>query len=140
MVDASLEGRAPELPRLHGRDRRVSRAWVASAALVLSACNATVSRDGISNVPGEEVWKTDIELQLGERAMVDSGRLEVTLVRVGLDEAALMVEGPSGTREETVRMGTGGSLQLPPYEIRLLEIGIDDSARLQIRRQWGEYR
>jgi hypothetical protein len=61
-------------------------------------------------------------------------------VRVGLDEAALMVEGPSGTREETVRTGTGGSLQLPPYEIRLLEIGIDDSARLQIRRQWGEYR
>lgn len=118
----------------------MSRAWIASAALVLSACNATVSGDGISNVPGEEVWKTDIELQLGERAMVDSGRLEVTLLRVGLEEATLLVEGPSGTREETVRTGTGGSLELPPYEIRLLEIGIDDSARLQIRRQWGEYR
>jgi hypothetical protein len=117
----------------------MSRAW-SVAALLLTACNATVSRDGISNVPGEEVWKTEIELQLGERALVDSGRLEVTLLRVGLDEAALTVEGPSGTREETVRTGAGGSLHLPPYEIRLLEVGIDDSARLEIRRQWGEYR
>ena len=76
----------------------MSRAWVA-AALLLAACSATVSRDGISNVPGEEVWKTEIELQLGERAMVDDGRLEVTLLRVGVDEASLMVEGPSGARE-----------------------------------------
>ncbi|HKY61540.1 MAG TPA: hypothetical protein VJP59_11070 [Gemmatimonadota bacterium] len=118
----------------------MNQAWVATAALVLSACNATVSGEGISNVPGEEVWKTEIELQLGERAMVDDGRLEVTLLRVGVDEASLMVEGESGAREESVRTGTGGSLEVPPYEIRLLEVGIDDSARLQIRRQWGEYR
>ena len=118
----------------------MSRAWVVSGALVLSACNATVSGDGISNVPGEEIWKTEIELQLGERAMVDDGRLEVTLLGVGVDEASLMVEGESGAREEAVRTGAGGSVQVPPYEIRLLEVGIDDSARLQIRRQWGEYR
>jgi hypothetical protein len=118
----------------------VSRAWVVSAALVLTSCSATVSGDGNSNVPGEEIWKTEIELQLGERAMVDDGRLEVTLLGVGVDEASLMVGGPSGTREESVRTGSGGSLQIPPYEIRLLETGIDDSARIQIRRQWGEYR
>ncbi|HEY7473219.1 MAG TPA: hypothetical protein VIE68_12820 [Gemmatimonadota bacterium] len=109
-------------------------------ALVLPACTARVSGEGIANVPGEEIWKTEIELQLGERAMVDDGRLEVTLMSVGVDEAALMVEGQSGAREERVRTGAGGSLHVPPYEIRLLEIGIDDSARLQIRRQWGENR
>ena len=118
----------------------MSRGWIASAALALSACNATVSNDGISNIPGEEVWKTEIELQLGERAMVDDGRLELTLLRVGVDEASLMVEGESGAREQSVRTGTGGSLQLPPYEIRLIEVGIDESARLEVRRQWGEYR
>ena len=118
----------------------MSRAAFLAVSLVLAACDATVSRDGISNIPGEEVWKTEIELQLGERAMVDDGRLEVTLLRVGVDEASLMVEGESGAREESVRTGTGGSLQIPPYEIRLLEVGIDDSARIQIRRQWGEYR
>lgn len=118
----------------------MSRAWVTAAALALSACNATVSREGIANVPGEEVWKTEVELQLGERAMVDSDRLQVTLLRVDVDEATLMVEGESGTREETIRSGAGGSLHIPPYEVRLLEIGIDESARIQIRRQWGEYR
>ena len=118
----------------------MSRSAVVAAALVLSACSTTVSGDGISNIPGEEVWKTEIELQLGERAMVDDGRLEVTLLRVGVEEVSLMVEGDSGAREESVRTGTGGSLHVPPYEIRLLEVGIDDSARLQIRRQWGEYR
>ncbi|MGH7563487.1 MAG: hypothetical protein ACREK5_03575 [Gemmatimonadota bacterium] len=117
------------------------RAWigVVIAALVTAACSATVSREGISNVPGEEVWKTDLDLQLGERAIVDSGRLEVTLVSVGVNEAVLLVDGQSGTRQQTVRTGPGGSLQSPPYEIRLLSTGIDDSVRLQIRRQWGQY-
>lgn len=109
-------------------------------ALVCSACSATVDREGVSNVPGQEVWKTEIDLHLGERAMVDSDRLEITLLAVGADQATLMVEGSSGAREETIRSGPGGSLHLPPYEVRLLEIGIDDSARIQIRRQWGEYR
>lgn len=117
-----------------------ARMGVAIAALLLAGCSATVSRDGIANVPGEEIWKTDLDLQLGERAIVDSGRLEVTLVNVGVNEAVLLVDGQSGTRQETVRTGPGGSLQFPPYEIRLLSTGIDDSARLQIRRQWGQYR
>ncbi|MGH7571352.1 MAG: hypothetical protein ACREMK_05860 [Gemmatimonadota bacterium] len=112
---------------------------VVIAALVVAACSATVSREGISNVPGEEVWKTDLDLEIGERAIVDSGRLEVTLVSVGVNEAVLLIGGQSGTRQETLRTGPGGSLQFPPYEIRLLSTGIDDSARLQIRRQWGQY-
>lgn len=118
----------------------MSRTAVAAVTLLLSACSTTVSRDGISNIPGEEVWKTEVELQLGERALVDDGGLEVTLLRVGVDEASLMVEGRSGAREHTLRTGTGDSLHVPPYEIRLLETGIDDSARIQVRRQWGEYR
>lgn len=113
---------------------------LAAAGLAAVACTATVSREGVANVPGEEVWKTDLDLQLGERAIVDSGRLEVTLMSVGVNEALLLVDGESGSRQETVRTGPGGSLQFPPYEIRLLSTGIDDSARLQIRRQWGQYR
>lgn len=117
----------------------MSRASVV-VALIVSACSTTVSGEGISNVPGEEVWKTEVELQLGERALVDDGKLEVTLVGIGVDEASLMVEGRSGAREHSIRTGAGGSLHVAPYEIRLLEVGIDDSARIQIRRQWGEFR
>lgn len=118
----------------------MSRAGAIAVALVCSACSATVDREGVTNVPGQEVWKTEVDLHLGERALVDGDRLQVTLLRIGVDEAALMVEGSSGVREETIRSGAGGSLHVPPYEIRLLEVGIDDSARIQIRRQWGEYR
>lgn len=118
----------------------MSRAWVAVAGLVLAACSTTVSREGISNIPGEEVWKTEVELQVGERAMVDSGRLEVTLVGVGVDQADLLVQRQGSSRQETVRTGPGGGLELSPYEIRLLSTGIDDSVRLEVRRQWGEYR
>lgn len=119
---------------------KVAVGWLTVGSLVAAACSATVSREGVANVPGEEVWKTDLDLQLGERAIVDSGRLEVTLVDVGVNEAVLLVDGESGARQETIRTGTGGSLHFPPYEIRLLSTGIDDSVELQIRRQWGQYR
>ena len=117
----------------------MSRAWIA-VALLATACSATVSRDGISNVPGEEVWKSEVDLELGERALVDGGRLELTLVESGIDRATVLVESSRGRREEDIRTGPGGSLQYPPYEIRLVSTGIDGSARLQVRRQWGEYR
>ena len=66
---------------------------LAVAGIATAACTASVSREGIANVPGEEVWKTDLDLQLGERAIVDSGRLEVTLMSVGVNEALLLVDG-----------------------------------------------
>ena len=115
----------------------MNRAWVV-AAFVFAGCTTTVTREGVENIPGQEIWKTEIELQLGERAFVDGDRLQLSLLRVGVDEATLMVEADSGAREHTIRTGTGGALHIPPYEIRLLEIGIDDSAHLQIRRQFGE--
>ena len=63
---------------------------------------------------------------------------DVMTCRDWFERAGLMIEADSGAREHTIRTGTGGALHIPPYEIRLLEIGIDDSARLQIRRQFGE--
>lgn len=117
-----------------------NRAVLAAAVFVVAGCTASVDREGVSNVPGQEVWKTDLELQLGERAIVDGGRLEVTLLTVGVNEATLLVDSRGGTRQETIRTGPGGSLQHPPYEIRLLSTGLDDSATVQIRRQWGQYR
>jgi hypothetical protein len=116
----------------------MSRAWIVLATLVAAGCSATVSREGIANVPGEEVWKTEVELELGEQALVDGGALELTLVASGIDRATVLVQGGGGRRQEELRTGPGGSLQHPPYEIRLLSTGIDGSARLQVRRQWGQ--
>ena len=116
----------------------MSRVWILVAALLATGCTATVSREGIANVPGEEVWKTEVELDLGERALVDGGQLELTLVASGVDRATVLVESSGGRRQEDLRTGPGGSLQHPPYEVRLLSTGIDGSARIQVRRQWGQ--
>jgi hypothetical protein len=116
----------------------MSRVWILAAALVTAGCSATVSREGIANVPGEEVWKTEIELELGEQALVDGGQLELTLVASGVERATVLVESSAGSRQEEIRTGPGGSLQHPPYEIRLLSTGIEGSARFQVRRQWGQ--
>ena len=116
----------------------MSRAWIVLAALVAAGCTATVSREGIANVPGEEVWKTELDLEIGERALVDGGQLELTLVASGVERATVLVESSGGRRQQDLRTGPGGSLQHPPYEIRLLSTGIDGSARIQVRRQWGQ--
>jgi hypothetical protein len=118
----------------------MSRGWIVAAALLAAGCSATVSRDGIANVPGEEVWKTEIELEQGEQALVDGGQLELTLVEAGIERATVVVQSGGGRRQEELRTGPGGSLQHPPYEIRLLSTGIDGSARIQVRRQWGQRR
>lgn len=118
----------------------MSRVWIVGAALLAAGCTTSVSREGIANVPGEEVWKTEVELELGERAFVDGGQLELTLIESGVEQATVLVESGGGRREETLRTGPGGSLQYPPYEIRLLSTGIDGSAQVQVRRQWGQYR
>ncbi|HKY61129.1 MAG TPA: hypothetical protein VJP59_08970 [Gemmatimonadota bacterium] len=118
----------------------MNRAWILLAALVTAGCSATVSREGIANVPGEEVWKTELDLELGERALVDGGQLELTLVATGVERATVLVQSGGGRRQEELRTGPGGRLQHPPYEIRLLSTGIDGSARIQVRRQWGQQR
>ena len=116
----------------------MSQAWIVLAALVAAGCTATVSREGIANVPGEEVWKTELDLEIGERALVDGGQLELTLVASGVERVTVLVESSGGRRQQDLRTGPGGSLQHPPYEIRLLSTGIDGSARIQVRRQWGQ--
>ena len=116
----------------------MSRVWILVAAMLAGGCTATVSREGIANVPGEEVWKTELDLEIGERALVDGGQLELTLVASGVERATVLVESSGGRRQQDLRTGPGGSLQHPPYEIRLLSTGIDGSARIQVRRQWGQ--
>lgn len=116
----------------------MSGVWILVPALFVAGCTATVSREGIANVPGEEVWKTEVELGLGERALVDGGQLELTLVASGVERATVLVESSSGRRQQDLRTGPGGSLHLAPYEVRLLSTGIDGSARIQVRRQWGQ--
>ena len=110
---------------------------ILGACLLLSSCTATVGERGVSGVPGEEIWKTEVELLLGEVAYVDSRALEIQLDAIGVNDATVSVRSAGGSRVETLRIGPGGEIIVPPYEIRLVSTGIDDSAIIEVRREWG---
>jgi hypothetical protein len=108
------------------------------AAAVVTGCTATISERGVSGVPGEEVWKTEVKLLLGEVAYVDGRDLEIRLDAVGINDAVVTLRSTGSARRETLRTGPGGIVTVSPYEIRLLSTGIDGSAILEVRRAWGQ--
>lgn len=105
--------------------------------LALAGCRATIDEQGISNVPGEEVWETEVRLQLGETAYVDGQELQIRLDAVGIHNATILIQGDGPARRETLRAGLGGGLTVPPYEIELLSTAPDASATLSVRREVG---
>ncbi len=118
----------------------MSRPAIAACLALLAgaACSATISDRGVSGVPGEEAWKTEVELRPGGVAYVDDRGLELELVSVGVNDAIVLVSSGAGAvRRETLRAGIGGSVMVPPYEIRLLRTEIGGSAIVEVRRQWG---
>ena len=111
----------------------MSRIWIVVAVLLTAGCTATVSREGIANVPGEEVWKTEVELELGERALVDGGQLELTLVASGVERATVLVESSAGRRQEELRTGPGG--RLVPLLLGLLAASVVVAYGVPARRR-----
>jgi len=108
------------------------------AGLAAAACTVNVGDRGVSNLPGEEVWKTEVELQVGEMAHVDGRGLEVTLIDVGLDEATLSLVSRDEAGEH--RLGPGAVVKIRPYRVKLVSMQPDGGVVIEIRRQWGEGR
>lgn len=116
--------------------RTASLSGLAMAGAIVG-CAVTVSDRGVQNVPGEEIWKTEVEMLVGETAYVDRDELEMTLQAVGLEEARVRILTRGRREERVVRTGLAGAARVPPYEIRLLSTGVDESARFEVRREWG---
>ncbi len=98
----------------------------------------TVGESGVSNLPGEEIWKTEVELQVGEMAHVDGGGLEVTLIEVDADEATLSLTSRDEAGEH--RLGSGAVAEVRPYRVRLISMQPDGGVVIEVRREWGEWR
>lgn len=107
------------------------------ALLAGTACRATVSDRGVQGVPGEEIWKTEVELRLGEVAYVDARDLEIQLEAVGVTDATILIRGEGAPRRERLVVGPAATVSLPPYDITLLSTGIDGSAVFEVRREYG---
>lgn len=112
------------------------------AGMSLMGCSLIINEGGnVANVPGEEVWKTEVELDVGESAFVDGRGLEITLRAIDAERATLWIVGRH--RADEHRLGlwpAGGEAKTPPYRVRLLEIDGDEKVRIQVRREWGEWR
>lgn len=132
---------APQLSRLLAGDRALNR--LASLAgvtgLVAVACTVNVGERGVSNLPGEEVWKTEVELHVGEVAHVDGRGLEVTLIDVGADEATLSLVSSHEAGERQVSLA-GAEAKVRPYRVKLVSIEAGESVIIEVRREWGEWR
>ncbi len=131
----------PQLSRLLTGDRTLNRiAILASlASLAAAACTVNVGERGVSNLPGEEVWKTEVELQVGEVAHVDGQGLEVILVAVGTDEATLSLVSRDEAGEYQVSLA-GAEAKVRPYRVKLVSMQGDDAVVIEVRREWGQWR
>lgn len=108
--------------------------------LVTAACTVTVGERGVSNLPGEEVWKTEVELQVGDVAHVDGRGLEVTLVDVGEDEATLSLVSREEAGEHRLSLVSGARARVRPYRVTLISMQPDGGVVIEVRREWGEWR
>jgi hypothetical protein len=108
------------------------------AGVAAAACTVNVGNRGVSNLPGEEVWKTEVELQVDEVAHVDGRGLEVTLIEVGADEATLSLVSRDEASEHRLR--PGAQAEVRPYRVKLVSMQPDGGVVIEVRREWGEWR
>lgn len=107
------------------------------ALIVVSACAVTVSERGIAGMPGEEVWKTDIDLELGETAHVQEANLQITLEAAERDAATVRVRDDRGFDEtHMLRVGGVTDMKVRGFTVRVLSAR-EGSAEIQVRREWG---
>jgi hypothetical protein len=107
------------------------------ALVVASACAVTVSERGIAGLPGEEVWKTDIDLELGQTAYVQEANLQITLEAAGPDSATVQVRDDRGFDEtRTLRVGGITDMRVRGFTVRILSAR-EGAAEIQVRQEWG---
>jgi hypothetical protein len=107
--------------------------------LFAAACTVNVGERGVSNLPGEEVWKTEVELRVGDVAHVDGRGLEVMLLAVGTDEATLSLVSRHEAGEHEVSLA-GAVAEVRPYRVKLVSMQGDDGVVIEVRREWGQWR
>ena len=114
-------------------------ARIAPGLAVAVACSVTIDERGVSNVPGEEVWQTELSLAVGQSALVDGGGLEVTLREASADYATLWIVSDESAEEHVLGLWPdGGEARVRPYRVRVIETG-DAAATIEVRRRWGEW-
>lgn len=106
-------------------------AWLAA----LVACVLSVNeRDDDRGYPGDTVWRQEIEMLEGQVAHIDSRALSIYLEDVGVEQAVVTLTKAGVERTVTLRSKLAGEETMPPYSVRLVSTGVDDSATIEVTK------
>lgn len=116
--------------------RSIARAaLVAPLVALVAGCVLSVNDRGDDRgYPGDTVWRQEIEMLEGQVAHIDSRALSIYLEEVGVDQAIVTLTKAGLERTVTLRSRLAGEETIPPYSVRLVSTGINDSATLEVAK------
>ena len=104
-------------------------------AALVAACVLSVNDRGEDRgYPGDTVWRQEIEMLEGQVAHIDSRALSIYLEDVGVDSAIVTLTKAGVERTVTLRSKLAGEETMPPYSVRLVSTGVDNSATIEVTK------
>jgi hypothetical protein len=107
-----------------------------AAMLSATACVLSVNDRGDEGrgIPGDTIWRQEIEMQKGQVAHIDSRALSIYLLDTGVDSATVTLTKAGVERTVTLRTGLAGEETMPPYTVRLVYTGVNGSATVEVTK------
>jgi hypothetical protein len=108
----------------------------AALTLTVTACVLSVNDRGDEGrgIPGDTIWRQEIEMQEGQVAHIDSRALSIYLLDTGVDSATVTLTKAGVERTVTLRTGLAGEETMPPYTVRLVYTGVNGSATVEVTK------
>lgn len=116
----------------------ISYARLLAMALLWTAtgCVLSVNDRGDENrgIPGDIVWRQEIEMLEGQVAHIDSRAISIYLDDTAVDSAVITLAKAGVERTVTLRTGLAGEETMPPYTVRLVYTGVNGSATIEVTK------
>lgn len=101
-----------------------------------TACVLSVNDHGDESrgIPGDTIWRQEIEMLEGQVAHIDSRALSIYLDDTAVDSAVITLTKAGVERTVTLRTGLAGEETMPPYTVRLVYTGVNGSATIEVTK------
>jgi hypothetical protein len=116
--------------------RPIARLLIPTLSLIASGCVLSVNDHGDDDrgIPGDTVWRQEIEMLEGQVAHIDSRALSIYLEDTAVDSAVITLTKAGVERTVTLRTGLAGEETMPPYTVRLVYTGVNGSATIEVTK------
>ena len=112
-------------------------ARVLMPALSLAACacaSANDREDDDRGIPGDRIWRQEVEMLEGQVAHIDSRALSIYLEDTAVDSAVITLTQAGVERTVALRTGLAGEETMAPYTVRLVYTGVNGSATIEVAK------